>query len=77
MSKLQEAFSNLLENRILELENELEEFETNVSEENLKLRVPYTTDESGSKIGFAFENSNFTTLCVYVNGSKIGSVALT
>ena len=63
-------------NRQTNLENELEEFKANVSEENLKLKVPYVTDRSGENIGFELDKTNMI-LTVYSGDTAVGQISLT
>ena len=74
MSKLKKIFSDETLTRILNLENDLEEFKKNVSEENLRLKIPYTTDRNSDKISFSISDSG--KLCVYVKDELIGKITL-
>ena len=76
MSLLENEFSNDSKKRIYNLENELEEFKANVSEENLKLKVPYVTDRSGENIGFELDKTNMI-LTVYSGDTAVGQISLT
>ncbi len=73
MSILKDEFSDDAKRRINKLENELEEFKVSVSEDNLKLKVPYATDRKGSGIGFEIDGN---VLSVYVGDEKAGQISL-
>lgn len=75
MSLLENEFSDDSKKRIYNLENELEEFKANVSEENLKLKVPYVTDKSGENIGLELDMSN-RKLKIYSGDTLIGQISL-
>ncbi len=62
--------------RILKLENTLEEFMVSVSEENLKLKVPYVSDITSSGISLGMDNENSGILKVNVAGREIGKIIL-
>ncbi len=72
MSKLKKEFSNSLENRIKNLENELEEFKKGITEENLRLKVPYVADVNKQKIGISAKENG--RLGVYLNGELKGEI---
>lgn len=72
MSKLKKIFSDETLTRILNLENDLEEFKKNVSEENLRLKIPYTTDRNSQKISFSLSDAG--GLCVYVQDELKGEI---
>ncbi len=74
MSKLKKIFSDETLTRILNLENDMEEFKKNVSEENLRLKTPYTTDKNSDKISFSISSSG--GLCVYVQDKLVGEITL-
>lgn len=61
--------------RITKLENELEEFRSGVTEENLKLQTPYVKDSG--RCGLAFKKDSEDNLEVYANGVKLGKIILT
>lgn len=77
MSKLEEEFSDETKKRILKLENDFEEFKVSIKEENLRLKVPYTTDRAGNKLGFSMPDASSKVLNVYVGEQLIGKVTLT
>lgn len=72
MSKLKKIFSDETLTRIMNLENDLEEFKKNVSEENLRLKIPYTTDRNSQKISFSLSDAG--GLCVYVQDELKGEI---
>lgn len=72
MSKLKKIFSDETLTRIMNLENDLEEFKKNISEENLRLKIPYTTDRNSQKISFSLSDAG--GLCVYVQDELKGEI---
>lgn len=77
MNKIDKALSGDLNKRLLDLENALEEFQVNVTEENLKLSFPYVTDRSKQGLGFGIDPENPSVLAVYLNGLQIGRISIT
>lgn len=76
MSKLEKEFQEDYKNRIKNLENELEEFRNGVREENLRLRIPYVTDNRGDGLGLSLAEDDDGKLCVYLKGEIAGYLKL-
>ena len=75
MSKLKKEFSDETKQRLLKLENELEEFKVCVTEDNLKLKIPYVCDKGMNNLSFKYV-SETNVLEVYSRENKIGQIAL-
>lgn len=76
MSKLEKEFQNDSKIRIKKLEDELEEFKTNITEKNLRLKVPYVTDKNGNGLSFSLPDSKSKILYVYLGDTLAGQVTL-
>ena len=76
MSKLEKEFQDESKSKIKQLENDLEEFKTNVTEENLRLKEPYTTDKNGNGLAFSLPDSKTKIMYVYLGNNLIGQVTL-
>ncbi len=76
MSKLEKEFRNDSKIRIKKLEDELEEFKSNITEKNLRLKVPYTTDKNSNGLAFSVPGIGNKILYVYLKDTLVGKVTL-
>ena len=76
MSKLKKEFQDESKLRIKKLEDDFEEFRTNITEKNLRLKTPYTTDKNGNGLAFSVTDEDGKILYVYLGDVLVGQVTL-
>ena len=62
--------------RMKKLEDEMEEFKCGITEENLRLKVPYITDNQSNGLGLSVSAEDNKILYVYLKGELIGQITL-
>ncbi len=76
MSKLEKEFQDESKTRLKKLEDELEEFKTNITEKNLRLKVPYTTDKNSNGLSFSLPDAKTKILYIYLGDTLAGQITL-
>ena len=76
MSKLEKEFQNESKVRLKRLEDEFEEFQCNISEKNLRLKTPYTTDKNGNGLSFSVPDASTKIMYVYLGDVLVGQIVL-
>lgn len=75
-SKLEKEFRDESKMRIKKLEDEMEEFKSGITEDNLRLRTPYTTDKSGNGLSFSLPEAENKIMYVYLGNDLVGKITL-